>query len=66
MLNLDVQIQRSFGPIKLLTFLVWAFVATFDIISTASVMLFAARAISLTLESVQVLVIEALDFESLH
>ena len=66
MLNLDVQIQRSLGPIKLLTFLVWAFVATFDIISTASVMLFAARAISLTLESVQVLVIEALDFESLH
>ncbi len=66
MLNLDVQIQRSLGPIKLLTFLIWTLIATFDIISTATVMLFAARAISLTLESVQVLVIEALDFESLH
>ena len=66
MLNLTVQIQRSLGPIKLLTFLIWALIATFDIISTATVMLFAARAISLTLESVQVLVVEALDFESLH
>jgi hypothetical protein len=66
MLNLDVQIQRSLGSVKLLAFLIRAFVATFDIISTATVMLFAARAISLTLESVQVLVVEALDFESLH
>ena len=66
MLNLDVQVQRSLRSIKLLAFLIWAFVATLDIIGTATMMLFAARAISLTLESVQVLVIEALDFESLH
>jgi hypothetical protein len=66
MLNLYVQVQRSLRSIKLLAFLIWAFVATFDIIGTATVMLFAARAISLTLESVQVLIVEALDFESLH
>lgn len=66
MLNLNVKVQGALGAIKLLALLIGTLVATLDIVGTTSVMLFAARTIALTLEAVQVLIIEALYFKSLH
>ena len=66
MFDLYVEVQGPFGAIKLLALLIGTLITTFNIVSTTSVMLFAARTIALTLKTVQVLIIEAFYLESLH
>ena len=65
MLDLDVQVQRALRAVELLALLVRALEASLDVVRTAPVVLLAARAIALGLESVQVLVVKALDFVGL-
>jgi hypothetical protein len=66
MFDLNVEVQGPLGAIKLLALLIGTLITTLNIVSTTSVMLFAARTIALTLKTVQVLIIEAFYLESLH
>lgn len=64
-LDLNVQVQGALGTVELLTFLIRALETSLDVVRTASMVLLATRAITLRLESIQVLIVKALDFEGL-
>jgi hypothetical protein len=49
MFYLDMKVERSLGTVELLALLIRALVSALDIVGTSTVMLLAARAITLTL-----------------
>jgi hypothetical protein len=66
MFDFYMKVQGTLGAIELFTLLVGALVSTLYVIGTTPVMLLAAGAIPFTLQAIQVLIVEALNFESLH
>ena len=66
MLDFYMKIQRSLRAIEFFAFLIWALEPAFDVVGTAPVVLFAAGAVPLALEAVQVLIVKALYLEGLR
>ena len=61
-----MKVQRALRTVVFFAFLVGALEPALNIVCAASVMLFAAGAVPLTLEAIQVLIIKALYLESLR
>ena len=66
MLDFYMKIQRPLRAIEFFAFLVGALEPALDVIGTAPVVLLAAGAVPLALESVQVLIVKALYLEGLR
>lgn len=61
-----MEVQRALGAVELLALLIGALVPTFDVVCAPAVVLLSSRAVPLALKPVQVLVVKALNFESLQ
>jgi len=66
MLDFYMKIQRPLRAIEFFAFLVRALEPALDVVGTSPVVLFAARAVPLTLEAIQVLIVKALYLEGLR
>ena len=61
-----MKVEGALGAVELFALLVRALVLPLDVVGAAPVVLLASRAVPLRLQSVQILIVEALYFECLH